>query len=318
MLKILLGAVFCFNFSGLFADQLPEEEWKWTDFEIVGSRSVSREKIISELPVKVGDVYKEDQVQWKKWCADLNTKFEFYFTDCSSVRFLDFRAYFVVSIVEKSQEYRLKYRSQPTDEVAIKDPQIFTSYDQLMARLWQLFDQGISAGENTRGDYLDFKDEKMHDIVLKLVEKSSRSKENLIEIIKSDKNPQKRAKAAWLLNWALTPVESIEKVCPYLDDPITLVRNDVSRFISHWIADVKDKSLQKKLVDALVLQMKRPSHADRNKALSNLHSFLTAVPTLAPYLKGTGGDEIDHIASNSVLENVGGIAKNLQKSMNNN
>ena len=299
---------------GFFAvESQAAEDWKWTGFEVVGSHSVSRDKIIAELPIKVGDTYKEDQPQWQKWCDNLKKKFDFYHAGCSSVRFLDFRAFLVVDIVEKGEEYRLKFRNPPKDDIAIKDPQIFAWYDQLMARLWELFDEGVSAGEHTNGDYLDFKDDRMHELVGKLVEKSPASKDNLIEIIKADKDSQKRAKAAWLLNWALTPVDSIESVYSYLDDPVRLVRNDISRFMSHWTADVKDEQLQKGLVDAFVLQMKRPSHADRNKSLSNLESLITSIPNLGPYLKATGGSEIDHIAANSVLENVGGLAKNLQK-----
>jgi hypothetical protein len=297
----------------IFAPLALAQEWKWTGFEIVGSRSVSREQIIESLPLKLGQPYKENVAEWEAWCSNLREKFGFLHADCSGLRYLDFRAYFVVSLVEKGEGYRIRYRPAPTQNIPIQDPEVFSLYDQLMKRLWELFGQGINAGEKTLPEYVDFEDPQMHALVLKLVERAPAVRDNLIQIVGFDKDPKKRADAAWILCWAKSPTDSIARVFSFLDDPAELPRNDISRFMTHWVSSVQDPKLEKPLLDALILQMKRPSHADRNKALSNLLSYLPKHPGAIPYFKSIGKDEIEHIAENSVLENVGLYAKEIQK-----
>lgn len=284
--------------------------WKWADLEIVGSRTVAKAEIARAIPLTLGSDYTEDPLQWKQWCEPLKDKFKFAYVECSALKFIDFKAYLIVNVVEKGEEYRLKYRAAPTEDVPVKDSEVFSLYDQLMKRLWALFAQGISAGDNVKEDYLDFTDPEMHALVEKLVEKAPRSRANLIELAGRHKDAQTRAKAAWILCWARQPLDSIARVYPLLDDPDTLVRNDISRFMTHWITRAKP---ERKLIDALVLQMKRPSHTDRNKALSNLLSYLKANPSLVPYFKAIAKAELDHIAAMSVLPNVGGYAKEIQK-----
>jgi hypothetical protein len=291
----------------------PAAQWKWTDFEIVGNRTVSRADIARAIPLKLGEVYVEDPAQWRGWCDDLVRKFGFHYAECSPLRFLDFRTYLTVNIVEKGEEYRTRYRPAPTGTVAIKDPEVFALNDRLMARLFELFDKGINAGEHLNGDFVDFKDPQMHDLVLQLVKRAPLVRDNLIAIVGGHPDGSVRAKAAWSLCWARSPADSIARVFTFLDDPATLVRNDVSRFMSHWVDLVSDPKLQKPLLDVLVLQMKRPSHADRNKSLINLYLYLRAQPGAIPYFKSIGQTELDHIAANSVLENVGDTAKALQK-----
>ncbi len=288
------------------------QESKWTGFEIVGSRSVSKEKITRLVPLRLGDPFHYDQVQWDKWCETIHATFQFAAAQCSAMGFLDFRSYFVISIVEKGQEYRLRFRKTPDQTVPIQDPELFTLYDQLMKRLWELFHQGISSEEFTHGDYLDFKDPQMHTLVMKLVERAPAARENLLRIIRFHKETSVRATAAWLLCWAGNPQDSISRVFDLLDDPEMLVRNDISRFMTHWISQLSEQAGYRKLIDALVLQIKRPSHADRNKGLINLLSYLRTHREAIAYFKGVGMDEVRHIARNSVLDNVGALAHELE------
>ena len=121
--KYFILVLSLFNLNTLNAN-----EWKWTGFEVIGSRSASRGQIISDLSIKSGDTYIEDQPQWQTWCEQIKKKFDFYYTDCSSVRFADYRAFLVINIVEHGQEYQpnivphARYCDQRSSNISLVRP----------------------------------------------------------------------------------------------------------------------------------------------------------------------------------------------------
>jgi hypothetical protein len=65
------------------------QDGKWVGFEVMGNRKVSKAEIVSQIPIKMGDTYKLDFSAWQKWCKDLKNNFNFHFTECSAVRFIN-------------------------------------------------------------------------------------------------------------------------------------------------------------------------------------------------------------------------------------
>ena len=122
--------------------------------------------------------------------------------------------------------------------------------------------------------------------------------------------------AADLLNWGGSPHRIIKEVYSLLDDPHYGVRNQLSRFMIHYIKGIKDESLALQLVATFLLQLDRPSHGDRNKALINLNQLIDTHPRLIPFTKAIGGPLVETIAVQSILENVGGEAKKLLLKLN--
>ncbi len=293
------------------------QDWKWTGFEVIGNRTVTKADILSLLPVKVGDVYKEDPSSWKKWCSDIKKQFKFHYTECSAVRYLNFEAYVVIEIVEVGYEYRSKFRADPTGDITLASSEVLDLYERLYKRLWELFNQGIAAQETTDKGYLDYSDKQMHNIVEQLVKVTPKYRDNLLEVLEKDKDINKREKAANLLNWTVNSLDdSIVRANRLLDDPSGLVRNNISRFTLHFVDKVQTEKYRHGLIDQLLLQLDRPSHGDRNKAIYNLLSLAHTFPSDRPYIKTNGLSVIEYTSQTSVLSNVRDPATELLKLLN--
>jgi len=293
------------------------QDWKWAGFEIIGNHSISKNEILKHIPLKVGEDYKENSLTWKQWCGDLKNRFGFHFTQCSTVRYIDFKAYFVIEVVEIGYEYRNQFRSEPTEDIPFASTEILNLYARLYKRLSTLFEQGIGVQESVDKGYLDYSDKEMHEIVQQLIQLVPQYRENLLEVLAKDIDINKREKAANLLNWTVADIDNtVVKANALLDDPSGLVRNNVSRFTLHFIDKVNSQDARKGLIDRLLLQLDRPSFGDRNKAIFNLVALASRFPEDRPYLKEKGFSLIDSIATNSILENVRDPAAQLLKLLN--
>lgn len=286
-------------------------DWTWSGFEILGNHSTTRAEIIKRIPLNVGDKYTEDIESWKKWCQDLVTTFPFSSAECSGVRYSDFKAYFVVDIVEKGQEYRNKFRKPPAKDLTLADKDVMAAYQALQKRLWDLFSQGKPPTESCTKGYLDYSDPDMHKLVLELVKSTPAFRKNIIQVLASDRDPLKRMSAADLLNWAGKGSKSVLRTHRLLDDPHSGVRNQLSRFMMHFVGEVPSKRKLRKVIDSLLLQLDRPSFGDRNKALFNLVEILKSKPQLVSYIRKSGLPLIRYLAENSILSNVSGPAKDI-------
>lgn len=286
----------------------------WKGFEIIGNHKVASTDIQAFIPVRIGDTYQEDFVDWRKWCADIKSKFAFAFTECSAVRYANFDAYFVVEIVEPGFEYRIRFRGFPTRDIAFATQEILNLYEQLYKRLWELFGKGTPPLETSDKGYLDYSDPEMHGLVQRLVQLVPPYRANLLDVLENDKDVSKREKAANLLNWTVNDLDkSVLQANRLLDDPSSLVRNNISRFTMHFLEKVHDPSARQPLIDQLLLQLDRPSHGDRNKAVYNLLIIAQKFPDDRSYIKTKGLSLIRYISGASILSNVKDPALQLLK-----
>ena len=280
-------------------------EWKWVGFEVMGQKSVERSEILKNIPLKVGDNYEEDFKQWEAWCSTIQEEFNFFYIGCSSVRYSDFKAYFVIDVVENGEEQRIQFREAPNEEVELASPTVLKLYDDLYERFWKLFEMGTPPIESKENGYLDFSDGEMHGIVLKLIEIVPQYRENILRVLESDRNAQKRMTAANLLNWTVNDLEkTIATVHSLLNDPISGVRNNISRFILPFVENVQSKEVRGAIIDSLIIQLNRPTHADRNKAIYSLLKISEVFPEELLYIKEKGKNLIEYLALNSILSNV--------------
>lgn len=286
-------------------------EWKWVGFEIIGNRSVSREDVQKFTPIELGTTYAEDEA-WKSWCENIQKTYDLAYAHCSTVLYSDFTAYFTVDLVEKGEEERIQFRAPPTGTFPAFPQEIQVLYDKFYERIWYLFSQGNPPTENSQAGYLDVSDAEAHDTVLELVKLVPAHREQILEILENDRDEAKRAQAANLMNWTVSDLsDSVIQSAALLDDPSSLVRNNISRFTNAFIAHVKSVEARKKLVDAYVTQLGRPSHGDRNKGIYNLLLLVQAFPEDLAYVRAKGQSAIRYLAETSVLSNVQGPAKEL-------
>jgi len=303
---------FCLGW-GLSAFAAADPVWHWKDFEILGNRKTARERIVKKLPLTLGTAYVEDLPGWQKLCAGLVRDFNWAHAECSAVRFADGRAYFVVDVIEKGEEARNHFRKPPTETVTIASAEIRALYKKIMDRLWSLFGQGKPPMEKVTEDYLDYEDADMHAAVLELRKKVPAHRKSILRGLALDKDVTDRMMAADLLNWAGDNSETILSTYRYLDDPNGGVRNQLTRFMTHYVEKLNDGPRLHGLIDALAIQLDRPSHGDRNKALYALVPIAKRHPSLASYLKEKVGKTAKDIAERSRLENIVDPARELLK-----
>jgi hypothetical protein len=93
----------------------------------------------------------------------------------------------------------------------------------------------------------------------------------LVKVLHEDADPAKREAAAYLLAYAPTPQQVVERLLPFIRDPAAWVRNGVLRVILAN-QDKADRPLLGVAVVADALSM--PLTMDRNKALYLLEAVL--------------------------------------------
>ncbi|HEX4955476.1 MAG TPA: hypothetical protein VF017_18955 [Thermoanaerobaculia bacterium] len=287
-----------------------EPRWRWRDFEIVGSTQTDPAAIRQAIPLPLGGAFPDDPEVWAAWCPGLAERFGLASLSCSPVLFLDGRAYLVVEVVEKEEAERLQFGTAPLEDVALPES-LVSLYTRLRERQQDNFRQGRANQEDVKQGYLDYSEPVMHGIAQELAAAVPPHRTTLLAALAQDKDAEDRARAATLLHWAPDKEGSIAAAHRYLADPSSLVRNDISRFLLFYLDQVKSRETLGSVIDALALQLSRPSHGDRNKALYALESLLEGTPDLSPVVAQKAGPWILRIARQSVLDNVGGVAKGL-------
>ena len=279
-----------------------QPQWKWTDIELMGHRSVSREEILKHIPLKAGTPFAADRPQWMKWEKDLQQQFGFHAVHISAVRFVGGKGYLVVNIVETAGD-AASFREQPTGSVEIPD-NLLDAYRTLSEYQQQLFEKGTPSPENGRNGFLDYRDPELSRLAKAVVRVAEGHRKLLLKVIAEDANAENRAKAATLLNWAGETQTSMQDVLPFLNDPSMGVRNNLTRFMLHYFDQIESIEVKRAITDAVVPQLDWPSHGDRNKAIYALLNLSKDDPEAVAYIGKKAGDRIRYIAENSILFNV--------------
>jgi hypothetical protein len=288
--------------------------WKWMGVEVIGNHRVSSTDLLGQLPVHIGDIYREDLRTWMNCGDGLRARYGFIFARCLPVRYPDGTAYLVVDVVEPDQAYRNRFRNPPAKDVAWVTPEIKAVYDRLYTRFWALFNQGRSVQERADAGYLDYSDPRLHADVLKLIRSVPLYRDRLLDVLQNDRNSKKRADAANFLNWTVKDLEgTIRRANSLLDDPSSEVRNNISRFTLQFVARLQSDPVRRDVIRQCLLQLDRPSFGDRNKSLYNLLAIAQKFPEDRDFISEQGLALIQSIADASVLPNVGGTARDLLK-----
>jgi hypothetical protein len=106
-------------------------------------------------------------------------------------------------------------------------------------------------------------------------------KEELVAVLRTDKEENKRGAAAYLLAHLKNGNEVIQILVPSIRDSSSQVRNSVMRVLAQTVLKVEDNNFP---VDEIIRALRFPATVDRNKALYVLESLSTK-PFYANYIK---------------------------------
>lgn len=113
-------------------------------------------------------------------------------------------------------------------------------------------------------------------------------KDQLIAILRGDKDEQNRGAAAYLLAHLKDGKEVVDVLSPSINDSSSYVRNNAMRVIAQTSTKVSDANFP---VDDVIRALTYPSETDRNKAIYVLE-MLTVKPMLAAYVKQHGCHQV--------------------------
>ncbi len=173
------------------------------------------------------------------------------------------------------------------------------------------FERGTPFTAKVVGGFKDYDDPQLHALALRLRELVPDHRLALIDVIREDRDSQKRASAATMLHWGGDVADSIARVNACANDPTVTVRNNVTRFMLHYLDMVESPEVRTALIASLARQLRRPSHADRNKAVYGLLHIMQAFPADGPAIAAAAQEELRMLARDSVLFNVGDPAREL-------
>jgi len=288
--------------------------WIWKGIEVIGNSATKTEAIRAAIPLKLSTVFKHDRKQWDLWCSELKNKFRLYWARCSAVRYSSYDAYFTVNIVENKDKDRIEFRDKPTEAVSFDAPLLPELYAKIQARTMKLFNEGKPPNEFVKNGYLNYQDGVISKWVSELAKSTPGHVENLIDILKSDHNEGNRAMAANLLNWSQGKMEeTIHRASELLNDPSALVRNNITRFMLHFVSTIRSNDVKSALVRVFLIQLERPFHGDRNKALYALLELARTSKKTAKEILSLGEKQIKYLRDQSILSNIKGPAAELLK-----
>lgn len=196
--------------------------------------------------------------------------------------------------------------------VQVKTEKPFLLLEQLNSRLSRLAEEGRNASEQLN-DYgcLFFSDEPCNQLVQQIVKYAPQMKDELLAVVASDTELQRREQAIELLNWAGSPDEVADKLIDALDDSAQSVRIAAARFLFRRIQMLSSEFPYLKMADAFARLINRPSHQDRTKGLYCLLALCERRDQVLPAVKRIAEKRIKELEEESILPTIKNPAKKL-------
>jgi len=289
----------------------------WNGIEIVGVDVLTAEKIRKEMPFKIGDSFQiTDDEKYLETCQkyvgeiipSANAK-------CNFIYFADGKVYLNI---ELPNNVNVEFRKIPIKKGKLSSipKAAITLYRSWDDRMSYLLSSGSFPREKYNEGFRDSEDPILHDLAIKMSKTVWKYNDILLDVIHYSQNVEERRDAAALLAWARHP-ENLYNILEWdlLMDPDIGVRNYISRNFMYYISDANDTLLLKKLLPIYCKQAALPNHTDRNKALYSILGILNADKNLSSNISSECNKTITYISERSILENVGGPAKQIKKMM---
>ncbi len=243
-----------------------------------GSRKVDREAVQRALGLEVGKPVVRSPAVFKQKSAALREQYGLAFAHLAMFMYFaeEYKGtvYMVMDMVDAADAARLRFRPPPQGHLA--DPEgLLTRWHDYEQRLQQLQIQGKLPEDSTckvahciggfgHPDLAAYEPEFIAKVPPRL--------DALTAVLREDADPEKRSAAAFLLAYAPTAEETVQRLRPSIRDPDGGVRNNVLRVLTATQEVATNPLLDVATVaDAVTL----PEASDRNKA-TFLLSYLLA------------------------------------------
>lgn len=286
------------------------------DVEVLGNKRIAREAILSGFPLQMNMPLTSDMSSFKAWCDMLETRLHVPFARCSMVGFGGGKIYAVVDVVEAGDESKLKIK----EKTSYRDIELNSDLYKLSRQLTSVWIEKLKQNVGVKsfvsgGVFLDYDDPELSLMAKQLFLLASVQKQTIFDVLLYSKSESQRTEAAHLLNWCGDPQAAMLKAMIAFRDESSSVRNNLVQFISFYFTYIPSADIRH-LISDLAWQLNLPSHTDRNKALGVLFLLLKKHPEIAGQVRELAEDQITYLAKNSVLPNVGGVAKKILEQLN--
>jgi hypothetical protein len=191
----------------------------------------------------------------------------------------------------------------------------FQVFDQLMARREQLASQGRPVTESYPDCIKRFSDEPCNQFADQLMRRVPHMIPELLSVIETDPDPSRRCKAIECLNWAGDYDDNIFRLIPALHDSAEVVRVSAARFMYPRIKLLPPDFPFEQLIEALSLQLLRPSHIDRLLALRCLTECARQHQITLYAIKEYDFDRLKQLDSLSIVTAIREPAHNLVRTL---
>jgi len=203
----------------------------------------------------------------------IKKEYDFDFVDFQVVMYPKKDSYTTIEVIEKNQSERLRFVKPHESAKAIQQKQSVKNdlidkrikFDNLEMQLYQ--ENKLDLKDIVCPVYhcfVGFKHPQLKPYLSVFKKGVVEEKKLIIETLNKDKNPQRRAAAAFLVGHFNDPHEILSVLTPHINDVDDLVRNNVMRVIGSTLSKTK--------IDHIDLQpfldmLDSPYTTDRNKAL---------------------------------------------------
>lgn len=290
------------------AEQKPSSVYRYTGIEVFGTR-LPKERILecfTELPAEGTDVDMATGEFIKALAegkARVQERFAPAFVRTSVTNYAADRTMAVtVDLVDKGDAWRLAYAPEPTGSVA--DPAgLLAAWNEYTSRMWKL----VNAKELSTKDtacpralhcFYGATDPRLVPLEERFVQEVPRHFEVLVQMLRTDKDPGKRATAAYLLAYGGSREAVIQALVPSMNDAGEAPRNAAMRVL--WQAqEGADRVLLP--LEPVLRALHGPLISDRNKAAAMLQALAEKDPSIRGRVLLDAGDVLLEMAGQRQL-----------------
>jgi hypothetical protein len=255
---------------------------KLAGIDVYGSRRVDAETVRRVLEVELGKPTVPSRAVFRLKEAELRKQYDLAFAKVAFVYFFGGddagSAFISVDLVDAEDAQRLRFLPAPSGQPPDPEGLVaqWLAYDRKSEQLMR------SGGLNPEGPFTcrvvhcirGFDHPELAPFEPLFLAKVPAAQDALVTVLREEADEEKRAAAAYLLAYAPTPEQVVERLVPFIRDPSGSVRNGVLRVL---LAN-QDKA-DRPLVDVAVVvdALSMPETLDRNKALYLLEALLRSM-----------------------------------------
>lgn len=291
------------------AGESGESGYSYEGLEFFGSSQITRSELEGLIHLRTGASMKAVD----RACQ----KLESYFEKARLTANIDKifsppdRVYISVDVVERSHDKIPTRLLDNPHNVLTKSEKPDMLLDRLHERLELLQSEGRPARERYEGGLLLYSDEAANQIIEDLRRFGPAMREDWLEVVRSDPNPERRCRAIELLNWAGLYSRTCYLLIRSVDDTNHKVRAAAVRFIYPRLEVLPVDFPYEPLMQAVCRQALRPSHDDRIKSLYLILKLIEKMPDLTPEARDRTMEAVKRYAGQSRIPALRNVSERL-------